>query len=226
MRKNKNGISQKSKKIKKEEQLMKSERKTINFQTIFSLIALIISFFSVWYAKSTFDLTIEQQRDEKTAVWLSKLNKSEELLFVTNNENIAMQKANIYFPKSFNHSNREILFPEFKIPLDTFIIDLKDFLDARSKELRAVDYINVIDGNIPFVLESYYVVKGSGYSVKSIYHLRYVVAMEEEKMSFPSIEIKGFWFERHLEKNENSEETINEIWDEKSRITFGILDNN
>ncbi|PID03588.1 hypothetical protein CSV67_02800 [Sporosarcina sp. P2] len=183
-----------------------------NLITIFAtLISVIIALGSLMYSKNTYDLAFEQVYEEKKAVWLSEVNQeNNEITFTTNNENIAMQFALIKFPEPFSDSNREILFPNFSLPTNAFIIDLEKLLE--SKYSRKEGYATVVESSVPFVLQAYYVVKGSSYSIQSLYHLRYLVTMGDQEEDFPTVEIAGFWFDRHLEIDEDPNEALMKIW--------------
>ncbi|WP_455931068.1 hypothetical protein [Priestia aryabhattai] len=190
----------------------KEKNNVFTLANIMTVLAVLAAFLSAWYAKTTYDLAIEQQNDEKKAVWLSKVDqKGEEVEFTTNSDTIAMQTAYITFPEPFTDSNGEILFPKFKLPTAVIKMNLEDYLE--SQHLRKKGYAKVIESQIPFVLQSYYVVKGTSYSIQSLYHLRYLVTMGEEEGSFPTIEIQGFWFDHHLDINDSPKEALKTVWE-------------
>lgn len=188
-------------------------------QNVIAIVAAHIAFLGLWLTDNTYKLTaeqfnlaLEQNENENKAVWISKVDSKEErLAFISNSENIVMQQAMIYFPEPFTDSNREILFPDFELPTTVLTMDLKDYLN--SKYTREEGKALVAEGNIPFVLQSYYVSKGTSYSIQSVYHLRYLATLGERDGDFPTFEVQGFWFDHHLEVNEDPKEALKKVWE-------------
>lgn len=187
-------------------------------QNIIAIVAALIAFLGLWLTNNTyrltakqFNLALEQNENENKAVWISKVDSKEEsLAFISNSEHIVLQRAMINFPEPFTDSNREISFPNFELPTTVLTMDVKAYLD--SKYTREKGKALVVEGNIPFVLQSYYVSKGSSFSIQSVYHLRYLATLGERDGDFPSFEIQGFWFDHHLDVNEEPHEVLKKVW--------------
>lgn len=103
----------------------------------------------------------------------------------------------INFPEPITDSNREILFPNFELLTTLLTMDIKAYLD--NKYTREEGKALVAEGNIPFVLQSYYVSKGSSFSIQSVYHLSYLATLGEHDGDFLSFEIQGFLFDHHID---------------------------
>lgn len=187
-------------------------------QNVIAIFAALIAFLGLWLTNNTYKLTanqfnlaLEQNENENKAVWISKVDSKEErLTFISNSEHIVLQRAIINFPEPFTDSNREILFPNFDFPTNVLTMDIKTYLDY--KNTREEGKALVVEGNIPFVLQSYYVSKGSSFSIQSVYHLHYLATLGEHDDDFPTFEIQGFWFDHHLDINEEPQEVLKKIW--------------
>ncbi|MDM5220813.1 hypothetical protein QUF86_08625 [Peribacillus sp. NJ11] len=187
-------------------------------QNVIAIAAALIALLGVWLTHNTYKLTaeqfnlaFEQNENENKAVWISKVDsKDERITFISNSDHIVMQRAFIYFPEPFTDSNREILFPNFELPTSVLTMDVKEYLN--SKFTREKGKALVAEGNIPFALQSYYISKGNSYSIQSVYHLRYIATLGERDNDFPTFEIQGFWFDHHLDVNEDPQEALKKVW--------------
>lgn len=190
----------------------------LTMQNLISVGAMIGSLYGAYVTYNTyelanrqFDFALEQHTNENSAVWISKIDtKKEQLSFISNNENITMQQAKIYFPEPFNNSNNGISYPSFELSTEILKMDIKEHLN--SKHAREAGAIKVVESHIPFVLETYYVSRGVSYTLKSVYHLHYIATLDENDYDFPQIEITGFWFDQHIGLNDDPDQILKKIW--------------
>jgi hypothetical protein len=180
---------------------------------VLSILAIVISAISVFYAFKSYDLSRLQDEESKMAIWLGSY-KDEEFSFTATNETIKMQKGYVLFPSAFNEHVGYVNPPNYTMSTITFETRLTDFIDKRIE--RSEGHYSVVESYIPIVIQSYYVAAGKARQIQSVYNIQFIATLSEKENEYklPEIEIRGMWFDHHLDYKENGQDYLDNIWNE------------
>lgn len=185
---------------------------------ILSIVALLLSAISVFYAFKSFDLSRLQDEESKTAIWLGAY-KDQEMTFSSSNNEIKMQKGYVLFPSQLDSTIGYINPPEYSIsmiPTETALIDFVDQMIERKER-----HYLVTESYIPMVIQSSYVVAGEARHIQSVYNVQFTATLSEKENAYklPEIHIRGMWFDHHLNYQEDARIYLDKLWDELLQST-------
>lgn len=197
---------------RKREKKTNTKNNLFNIITIVaSLIAIIVSIFSLLYTQKAYQLAENQDMERKTAIWTGEYNdKKEEISFTSSSEGITLQLANVYFPSELAENEWYINPPDYTLPTTVLESAVTEILDKKIK--RKKDFYQVAEGDIPIVIDSHYIAAGSSASIKSQYNIRFIATFSEKEFQLPDVIIQGVWFDRHLPVNDDPREYIDNLW--------------
>ncbi|RXJ02230.1 hypothetical protein DS745_07525 [Anaerobacillus alkaliphilus] len=176
-----------------------------------SLIALIFSGLSYYNSTQSLKLSYDQHHEQKTPIWLGAYDEEKEVIqFEASNPEIKMQLGHIIFPSSFNLQIGYIAPGDYAYPTTALKAELKKYLQEIIEP--SDEHYSVVESFIPVVIQSNYVAHGHAYKIQSIYHLYYIGVVSDEN-TIPTIDIKGMWFDSHLDPEDDALEEIDEHWE-------------
>jgi hypothetical protein len=178
---------------------------------VISLIALVFSGLSYYNSTQSLKLAFDQHNEQKTPIWLGAYNEEKEVMrFEASNPQIKMQLGYIIFPSIFDLPIGYITPGDYTYPTTILKTELIEYLQEIIEP--SDEHYSAVESFIPVVIQSNYVANGHAYKIQSIYHLYYIGVVSDEN-TLPTIEIKGMWFDSHLDPEDDAYEAIDEHWE-------------
>ncbi|MGG4452384.1 hypothetical protein [Brevibacillus porteri] len=200
-----------SKKNNTNNKKQQKQKKSWSWSDRLALVAIIISLSSAVFSFMQYNLSLTQDTEKKTAVWVGQY-QNQEMTFESYNSDIRLQYAAVYFPMHANGAEFLIRPPENKISVENLEIFLSRHYSSRQKYV-AEDYSsNGFDSYLPFVISSNYVAAGQSYHQKSFYHLNYSVDLSDNPSRPPVVSIHGPVFMKHMEDYEDPQGVVDLLW--------------
>ncbi len=190
----------------------------------FSLVAAIISTFALL-------TSIKSCQVSEEALKVSKLefqgNRSlilrgeveidnESIKLAPQDFGFLLQQLHYRFPPSLGGEKKPSLPPDFKLYLAPEIYELKKELVKRFPTKKSSVSVG-LEARIPFLIESYFTVKGSNGVDRSIYTLNFRFTVFDDPEKAPEVKLLGISFHERLQRDRDPKQELERAWNAVSK---------
>lgn len=180
---------------------------------ILAALALIVSIRSCSQVERSTVIAEKEFASSRAATWTLEITENDSNRVKSVDNEIALQKAFLYFPPGFGVAAIPITSPDFDLSFlaeRAILIATNQIDDAQAR----FKFINVVS-SVPVGIESWYVAKGESFRDRSVYSLEFKqeTSPDPEESDTYTIKISGLSFARRLKPSDSVRDILQREWE-------------